>query len=56
MVELYELKDKLIKRLDEIRNKETKTANERYEYEQLQIKLREVDKVIICVQRMKEEK
>lgn len=54
MKDLKELQEKIIKRLDEIRNYTNKTANEKYEYKELQLKLREVRNVMIYIERMKE--
>lgn len=54
MKDLQELYEQIVERLHEIRNKENKTANEKYEYEQLQLKLRKVDDVMIYIKRMKE--
>lgn len=54
MKDLKELESKIIERLDEIRNYTHKTANEKYEYTQLQEKLREIHDVMIYIKRMKE--
>jgi len=42
---LKKLEDKIIKRLHEIRNKEKKVLNDYTEYEELQEKLRIIDRV-----------
>jgi hypothetical protein len=54
MEDLKELEEKIIDRLNEIRNKGNKTANEIYEYTQLQDKLKEIHNVMIYIKRMKE--
>lgn len=54
MEDLKELEEKIIDRLNEIRNKENKTLNEKEEYKQLQIKLRKIDSVMIYIKEMKE--
>lgn len=55
MEDLKKLEEKITERLNEIRNKENKTLNEREEYKELQIKLREVHNVMIYIERMKED-
>lgn len=54
MEDLKELENKIIERLNEIRSYTHKTANEKYEYTQLQEKLRKIHDVMIYIQRMKE--
>lgn len=56
MEDLKQLEEKIIERLNEIRNKEDKTLNEREEYKELQIKLRKIHSVMIYIKEMKEDK
>lgn len=56
MKDLQELHNKITERLNEIRSQKTKSSNDRYEYEQLQKKAREISNVMIYIKRMKEEK
>ena len=52
MEELKELKIKITEELETIRNKKTKNANDFYNYEQLQKKLREIYNVMIYLKEM----
>ena len=52
MEDLKKLQDIIENRLQEIRNKESKTLNEREEYKELQEKLRKVESVMIMIKEM----
>ena len=54
MKDIYELKNYLEDKLDEIRKKENKTLNDREEYKKIQEQLRELYKVAIWITRFKE--
>lgn len=52
MLQLRALEINLIARLEEIRNKENKTLNEKEEYKEIQEKLRQVHNVMIWIKEM----
>lgn len=56
MKDLKQLEEKIIDRLNEIRNKENNTLNEKEEFRQLQVKLRKIHSVMIYIKEMKEDK